>query len=170
MNKLRTVLTTIILLIIVSCGESETQKTFSNDNYSIEYPGSWEFDDSGKFNTKFLIYSNAEILDGFRENVNLTVQNLPGDTTLKQFEEATKQQLSQVPKSKIIKSNIIKLNDKDVFEIVWQGYVTNKDLKFKQHCYLEDNKAHIVTFTAKQDTYEKYEEKASKILNSFILK
>ncbi|WP_400076929.1 PsbP-related protein [Winogradskyella sp. R77965] len=170
MNKFRTVLATIILLIIVSCGESDMQKTFSNDNYSIEYPESWDFDDSGKFNTKFLIYSNTEILDGFRENVNFTIQNLPEDTTLKQFVEGTKQQLSQIPKSKIIKSNIIKLNNKDVFEIVWQGYVTNNDLKFKQHCYLEDNKAHIVTFTAKQDTYEKYEEKASKILNSFILK
>ena len=157
-------------MIIASCGESETQEIFSNDNYSIEYPQSWEFDDSGKFNSKFLIYSNTEILDEFRENVNLTVQNLPSGTTLKKFEEVTKQQLSQVPKSKIIKSNIIKLNGKDVFEIVWQGYVTNNDLKFKQHCYLEDNKAHIVTFTATQDTYEKYEEKASNILNSFILK
>jgi len=173
LKNMKNVLTLLIFitLSLVSCKNKaeDVFKKHTKDNYSIEYPESWDLDTSGQYNTQFLIFSNTGIIDTFRENVNLTIENLPSNVTLTQYAEAAKQQIAPIPKVKTISSNIIQINGNEVFEIVWQGYVNNADLKFKQQCRIKDNKAYIVTFTAKQTTYDTYIDTAEKILNSFTL-
>lgn len=163
---------TIILTFIISCKDNSDDKlvNYSKDNYSIDYPESWDLDTSGQHNTTFLIFSNAGIIDGFRENVNLVIQNSPNqDLILSQFAELTEKDLKSIPKSKIIKSEIGQKNGKEFYELVWKGFVANNDLHFKQYYFTDNNKAYILTFTALQDTYEEFEKVGSKILDSFKL-
>jgi len=166
----------LILLILITATQISCKKNSSNvfekyskDNYTIDYPDSWKLDISGQYNTEFLIFSSSNITDNFRENVNLTIENLPRNITLSQYAEAAKKQVATVLKVKTISSNIIQRNGNEIFEIVWQGYVNNNDLKFKQQCHIKNGKAYIITFTAKQTTYDNYIDTAAKILNSFTL-
>ena len=159
----------VVISVLFSCNSSTKIETYSTSDYTIDYPYSWDLDTSGQYNTEFLLFSNSSITDIFRENINLTTENLPKNTTLSQYADAAKKQIAPVPKVKIFSSEITHNNGNEVLEIVWQGYVNNSDLKFKQQCHIKDSKAYIVTFTAKQTTYDDYQDTATKILNSFTL-
>lgn len=171
---MKKIITTVLLLttFIQSCKNNDKVelKKHATNEFAIEYPNFWELDTSGQYNTKFMIFSDTEIIDNFRENVNLTVQSLPSSiTTLSQFVEDTEKQLASIPKSEILKSEIFKKNGVDYYQLIWKGYVANRDLKFKQYCFIKSNKTYIVTLTTKQSTYDNFVETGTEILNSFTL-
>ncbi len=138
---------------------------FKKDNFKIKYPENWKLDTSGQMNSSFILFSPKTDDDLFVENINLIIQDLSGQNLdLESYSELSENQIkSMVPNSKLIENK--KVNNHK--EVVWSGYVTNNDLKFKQYYYVIDNKAYVLTFSALESEYDNYLKIGTEILNSF---
>ena len=162
----------VLFLVLTSMNVTGQElKEFDTKAYAITYPGTWTLDTSGQMNTSFLIFSKLEENDTFRENINLTIQDLTGmNLDLKGYTALSENQIKSVKDSEIFESKELTKNNTPYHQIVWKGFVAGKNLKFKQLYYIKDNQAFLVTFTCEQATYDDYVEAGTAILNSFILK
>lgn len=148
-------------------------KTLTQNNYTIQYPSNWELSQKGEMNTSFFIFSPFDSdKDIFRENVNLLIQDLSGkNIDLNKYVEISEKQIkSLITNSNISESIRLKKNDKQYHKIIYSGEQGAFKLMFIQYYWVIDNKAYVLTFTSKKDTYNSFKETANKILDSFELK
>ena len=149
---------------------SSKWKTQSTKEFSVQYPPQWEYDDSGLMGTNFIIFSPQEnSSDQFRENVNYSTQDVSQyNMTLDQFVELTEQQLFQmITDAKLISSERISHHNKEMHRIEYAGKQGQFSLTFYQLFWIENGIAHVLTFTAEEDQYEKYSSTARKIIKEF---
>ena len=73
----------LIFLVLVMfarisfCQSIGSKVSFSNNDFSIEYPATWKLDTSNTFTKDFFLYSPLENeSDKFSENINLVIQDL----------------------------------------------------------------------------------------------
>lgn len=175
MKKLKflTLLTLLISFTAFSQTTKEGWTTKALDNYSIQYPQDWEFDDSGQLGTQFLIFSPQKTAaDAFRENINLFVQDLTDKgIDLDKFVEITEEQVKTFfTGGKILSSERIKSGDSEYHKIVYIGKQGKYDLKFEQYYQIVNEKAYVLTLTCELSQFEKYQKTGEGILNSFKLK
>ena len=57
------------------------------------------------------------------------------------------------------------IDDIDIFE----GNFNGLDLKFLQYDFVKDDKAYVLTFSAKRNEFENYQKGTQKVMNSFKL-
>ncbi len=162
----------VTLLFIVCtclCFAQNTNKKYEKDNYSITYPSNWELNVSGQMNSTFILFSELEKEDTFRENINLLVQDLTDqEMTIESYGQITKSQIKeQLPGSKILESSFDK--EKNRYIMIWSGNVGSGQLKFKQYFFIKKEKVYILTFTTTPEVYNDYIELGNEILNSFTL-
>ena len=74
-----------------------------------------------------------------------------------------------VPNGKIIESKYVN-DDQPHYVIIWTGFVSGNNLKFKQLFFLENESAYVLTFTTLPETFDQYIDLGNKILNSSKLK
>jgi serine/threonine-protein kinase len=164
-------ITTLFFLatMVASC-QTKLEK-YSKDNYTISYPKNWKMNTSGQMGSEFIIFSEIEKNETFRENVNLLTQDLKGQSfTLKSFAEMSKNQIKNtVPNSTIIESKIVDSASQPYYILVWKGKIGPNELQLKQQIYIKEEKAYIISFTALPESYARFAETADKIFNSFIL-
>ncbi len=148
-------------------------KTLDESNYSIQYPSTWDLNQSGQMNTSFILFSPLESdKDQFKENVNLLIQDLNGlNVDLNKFTEISESQIkTMVTNSKLIESKRIK-NGLDEFQsIIYSGDQGIFHLQFMQHYWIINDKAFVLTFTSEKDKFAEFKDMSEKILNSFTLK
>ncbi|MFY0630117.1 MAG: hypothetical protein JXR05_07025 [Flavobacteriaceae bacterium] len=161
-----------ILLVLLTLNlHSQTKKeVYKKDNYSIEYPTDWKFDNSGFRGTSFTITSSVSTEgDKFGENINMIIQDLTAyDLDLDEYVLLSKNQFSTgVPGSKFIKDERSKNKDYEYHTIVVEADMNNFSLKMKQVYIIKNKKAYVLTFTAEKSQYENYIKVGDEILNSF---
>ncbi|CAN5604416.1 hypothetical protein BH11BAC2_BH11BAC2_22490 [soil metagenome] len=158
---------------ILTPSENVVWKTFDTTAYSIQYPGDWELDKSGKMNTSFILFSPVmDANDQFKENVNLLVQDLGEDKVdLTQYTDLTIGQIKKgLPNSTLLLSKRIKSETSEYQKMIYTGDQSTFHLQFEQYYRIMDGKAIVLTFSAEQSTFESYQELAERILNSFVIK
>jgi hypothetical protein len=179
-KQMLNIISSILLLSIVTCGQTTISqelnqtiinwKTLDLSNYSIQYPSTWELNQSGQMNTSFVLFSPLESdNDKFKENVNILVQDLTGyNIDLNKYTEISEGQIkTMVTNSSLIESKRIK-NGKDEFhKIIYSGDQGIFHLQFEQYYWVVNDKAFILTFTSEKDKFENFKEIGEKILNSF---
>lgn len=141
--------------------------------YSIQYPEGWEFKSTGEMGIEFIILSTAENkTDSFRENVNLTIEELSlTDASLENYAAVTGEHIKMLIKDvKFLSSETISDDGDEYHKLIYEGKQGKKDLTFEQYFRVKGNKAYVLTFTSKQNEYEKYKSTAEKIMNSFRIK
>ena len=103
------ILSFVLLLSLFACGQASTKqnedtkepqadagwKSFSQANYSIKYPATWELNQSGQMGTAFILFTPKESeKDDFRENINLLTQDLSGrNIDLSKYTEISESQI-----------------------------------------------------------------------------
>ena len=103
-------LTFILLISVVACGQTTNKqdsgnknpqtisdwKTVDQLNYSIQYPPTWELNQSGQMGASFFLFSPLESdKDKFKENVNLLIQDLSGQNIdLNKYTEISEGQIN----------------------------------------------------------------------------
>src|SRR5665647_1534763 len=105
-SRLKIVGFVIVMIGLQSCGQkkqttsadskSDGWNTFQTSEYSIKYPVTWDFNNSGQMGIAIQIFSTqTSPSDNFRENVNLVIQDLTGQTvkTLDQFTQLSESQI-----------------------------------------------------------------------------
>lgn len=162
---------TIALLLSASI-YAQTSK-LSGDDYSIDYPESWELDQSGQMGTIFILMSKAKSeTDGFRENINMLRQNFAAlGVDKKDYMELSINAIEgMLTNGKILTNEKLKKDGLEYQKVVYTGDVGMRKLKFIQHYYLTDKSAYVLTFSAEESEFDDYVKQAEKTLDSFELK
>ncbi|MEI8204517.1 MAG: PsbP-related protein [Bacteroidota bacterium] len=178
---MKTFFSSIIFLAFISCGQTQTGnkqkldnwKTYENESFSIQYPPDWELDQSGQVGTSFIIFSPLESeQDGFRENINLIIQDLEGkNIDLTKFASISVEQVnSMVTKVNIIEKKRITEGKDDYYKIIYTGDQGIFHLEYEQYYWVQQSKAFILTFTGEQNKFSKFKKEGESILNSFLIK
>lgn len=177
----------LFLLSIVACARSGAKeeanstkqqpikdwKTLDQAICSIQYPGTWDKDESGQMGTSFFILSPVESTeDKFRENVNLLIQDLTGkNIDLNKYTDISENQIKTLAvNSNLVESKRIKNAGEEYQKVIYSADQGGAHLKFEQYFFIVKEKAYVLTFSSELNKFDQYKEVAEKILNSFQLK
>jgi len=163
------------LLIFFTEGYSQVEKEawilMDQSDFALSYPAIWSLDQSGQAGTKFILFIGQNN-SGFRDNVNLIIQDLKGlgfdldkYVTLSEGQVKTMITNSQVIESKRIKSELGEFQ-----EVIFTGDQGVFHLKWRQRYWVKGEKAFVLTLTTSQTTYEQYTQVSQKLFDSVQLK
>ncbi len=124
--------------------------SFEQETYRIQYPHFWTIDTSHQMATEFILYSpQRDTADLFKENINLIIQDFGENTvSLDEYVYGTSNSLANYFKnSKMFLSERKKANNLTYHQLIYQGTMNNRDLKFEQYLWIQNNKAYVLTLT-----------------------
>lgn len=148
--------------------EAKGLKEINRNGYSIQYDSSFRLDESGKNGTEFYLFTATGSGDNFAENINLMIQNLGVlKYDLNQFVALSEKQIKA--NGKIIESIRKNKNGQEFHILIFEAKMNGFDLKFLQYDYVRDDKAYVLTFSAKKDEFENYRKEIVKVMDSFKL-
>lgn len=164
-----------LVLSLNSFGQNKetSWKTINDNTYSIQYPDNWELNTDKSMGTSFILFTEqTSSEDKFRENINLSIQNLEGyNLNLDAYVAISEEQISKmVTNGIIIESKRLNTNKTEFQKIIFTGKQGLFQLKFVQYYFVKDEKAYVLTFTCEEIQYEKYNIIVEQILESFLLK
>lgn len=163
----------LALSLLVSVAFSQEMKTFTKDNYTIDYDSAWEINgNQTQPGVQFMIMSNesTQTKDGFRENINLASESLKGQvlTASEYLNIALEQIKAQIPTAKIISSKSIDINGIDANETVWSAdFGNNMVLQFKQVALVRGGNGYVLTFSSSTAEYKDHIKSADLMMKSF---
>lgn len=148
-------------------------KTLDESNFVVQYPSSWELNQSGQQGTTFIVLSAMESADDkFRENVNLIIQDLTGHNLgLDEYTVISTDQIRHmIPNSSILENKKMSTANHEFQKVIYTGEPGTYKLKFEQYYFVIDKQAFVLTLTCEQDKFDQFEEVGERILKSFRLK
>ncbi len=137
------------------------------DNYSIKVHKDWIVELNPLDETSLFIYMDLE--DDFTENINLLIRDL-GNSKLTLDEIVKTERADLETQATVLSSERIIVPNKEYQRMVMTSPFYGEDLKFIQHFFLKDSKVYILTFTALERDFDKYEKIAEQIMQSFKVK
>lgn len=161
---MKKVLTLLLFSISIISYSQDDWIKLERDPYSISYPSTWELNESGQMGTKFIIAAPVQ-MDGdqFQENINLIVQDVSAhNMDLTDFVNLSEQQIGSIF-GPIEKSERVG----DMHKLVYKGTMGTMNLKLVQYLSMNGGDAYILTFTAEQKEFDKYETIAIQIMDGF---
>ncbi len=169
--KLKPIFLLLISISINSCQKksSDTKNTIESNDYFMFYKSNLELDESGKNGSTFFLFTKkTNSNDNFVENLNLVIQNLEGmNIDLNKFVAISDSQIKT--NGNLIESKRILGKKQEYQRYIFEGKMNNFDLKFLQYDFVKNNKAYILTYTAKKEDFEKYLPQMQESMNSFTL-
>lgn len=162
----------LLVPVLLQAQKVSELKTYSKDNYSIQYAANWDLNTEGQMGTTFVLFSKpSSANDKFRENVNLMVQDLSGyNVDLDTYAAISEQQLKSMVTAFVMLENKKKKDALGEYQhVIYKGEQGNFKLTFEQHYRIINNKAYVLTFTAEQTEYDKFKPTTSVMFNSFKL-
>jgi hypothetical protein len=176
-----------LIVTFVACGQSSKSKTktevvsgnFENwksieeTDYSIQYPEIFTLNKPGQMGMDFVLMSEqTSKQDLFRENVNLTIQDLTGQNIdLNKYVEISENQIkTMVTEVNLIESKRLTDKNKELQKVIFTGKQGQFDLKWLQFYWVENNKSYVLTLTCEINQYDNYVSVGENIMNTFKIK
>jgi hypothetical protein len=145
-------------------------KTFTQSNYSIQYPPNWDLNPNPGLGLNFAVLSRLENgNDLFRENVALMIQNLAGrNIDLDKFATISEEQVRTVAVNGVLlESSRMEDGQYPHQHLVYTSDQNNYHLTTEQYYWVQGQQAYILTLSCEQDKYDAYKRVGEQILNSF---
>lgn len=142
-----------------------------DEKFELYFPNTWEVKEN-YMETKVMGLSPVvDEEDTFRENINVTTENLIGKQTLSNYKKAVQSSLKKsMPGIELIETDDdVQLGNRKAYSHVFQDYTTTQPYKFKQYYFISNSRAYALTFTAETDTYDEYLPIAEQIASTFRL-
>ncbi|MDZ4664729.1 MAG: hypothetical protein SGJ15_07625 [Bacteroidota bacterium] len=176
MKKPQLIVLTFLASAFIAQGQSPPKiekgwKTFSQDNYTIQYPENWLLDSAPKMGMSLVVFSKlTSPNDQFKENINLLVQDLKGkNIDLTKYVEISEEQISTLAANgKLIETKRRKENGSEFQKMIYTSDDQMFKLKYEQYYWIKNEKAYVLTCEASQ--FETYKAPGEKIMNSFKFK
>ena len=180
--KLSTAIATTFILLAGGIGgwlflqqkESEPEVSFSvyenpNHGFKVDYPEAWSKQSRDDFfATGITFFSPLEgESDNFKEQVSILVENLPSDVDLEQYTEDSIAEIKKLSDPDAENAKEFDLGKHEGRQVIYTGEVSGSKVQRMQTWSVEDNRAYIVTYTAKPDSYDTYLPTVEKIMESF---
>jgi PsbP len=146
-------------------------QAYTQKDFTIKYPKIWALDTSKVMGSQVVLFSPIEDAnDTFKENVNVMVQDLKGyNLTLKDYAELSEKQITTlVTNGKIYESKVVKTPLGECYQSTYSMEQETVKLKLMCFCYIKNEKAYLITFTALAEKFEAYKNTGVQIMNSFI--
>ncbi len=109
--------------------------------------------------------------DKFSENINFIIEDLGGqDITLADYAKITKQQLEQYIEDYVFENEAFATagNGKEYFNLIYKGKGEGgKKLKWLQSITISSGKAYVVSYTAEENSFDKFFDQAREIAASW---
>jgi serine/threonine-protein kinase len=139
--------------------------------FNVSYPETWELNVSDNVVTFFSPLESDS--DQFRENVNVMVQDLSEQpTTMAEYTEGTKTWVREGGGVLQLEREI-KLAGETATEVAYtmpgKSLGMDMDVMFHQVWILKNNKAYLMTYAARPESYATFEEMGAGIFKSFKL-
>jgi hypothetical protein len=170
--KLKLIFLFLISISIYSCQKksADDKNTIESKEYYMFYKSNLELDESGKNGSTFFLYTKkTSTNDDFVENLNLIIQNLDGmNIDLNKFVAISDNQIKT--NGNLIESKRILSKHHEYHRYIFEGKMNNFELKFLQFDFVKNNKAYVLTYTAKKKDFETYLPQMEESMNSFTLK
>ncbi|MBA3704323.1 MAG: hypothetical protein H0W84_00030 [Bacteroidetes bacterium] len=161
----------LILLIINPAFFLMNWLNYSDNNlkFSIKYPATWIKQPNP--NIMVFLSPKENVMDMFQENVNVILQNLSRQPmTIEQYTEVTKRQVvDNFGASAIVSLKNVTIAGETGRELIYNMNYQGKKLKVKQCWIIKNHNAYLLTYTAEPEQYNKYENIAVEMTNSFKL-
>lgn len=161
----------IIIAISGYCQAKTNFLTYDNPEYRIEirYPSDWSKTEQVMGATAAFLSPQEGTSDDFQENVMINVQDISASPmTLEQYTQLGINQIKQIiTDASIIESNTTTLGGNLAHDLVFTGKQGQYNLKWNQVFTVKNNKAYVLTYTAKMNTYDNFLEAAKEIKESF---
>jgi len=139
-------------------------KEIKKADYSIKIHKDWLVELYPEDEIDLYIYIDTQ--DDFVENINLIVHEVNNEKiTLDQIAKSVEAEFSI--QGKILSSQTIITPYRQYQRIVVTSRLYGENLKFIQHFFLKNTKIYILTFTALEIDFDKYEKVAEQIMQSF---
>lgn len=176
--KFKLVILFIAVLQLAGCQKDQKSETINSKNdtkkisrngYSITYDSSFRLDESGSNGTEFYLFSQkVKSGDDFVENINLMIQDLETlKYDLNQFVTLSESQIKT--NGKLIESVRKKSGEKEYHILIFEGKFNGLDLKFLQYDFVKNDKAYVLTFSAKKNEFADYQKQMEMVMNTFEL-
>ncbi|HSU27126.1 MAG TPA: PsbP-related protein [Chitinophagaceae bacterium] len=151
---------------------NQNWKTLHHDNFSVQYPTSWELHENGPMGIIFMLMSPIESTkDKIRENINLIIQDLAENIiNLNQFVAISEKQLKIImPNSLLIESKRIRNGNGEHHKIVYTADQDAFHLKVEQYYWVMEKKVYMLTFTCEKAKFDAFKKIGERILNTFVI-
>ena len=169
----KTILIMSSLLLMASCDKASDKKTMSGEpfkgtNYSIKFPSNWERKD-GFMGCDLMALSPAEgANDNFRENANITLENLPSRISLEKYAELSRENMKKLLSDfEIIEETEANLNGHTFKRFVSTYRMGEIDIKAVLYLTTKDKAGYNITFSASPETYDSYIDEFESIAKTF---
>lgn len=161
----------IFLITVVVTGCAEQFKTYVNyaQRIKIHYPVAWIMQEEVMGAVVTFNSAQEGANDRFQENVSIIIQDLGEQkVTLKQYTEAVIGQLPRImPGLNLIESKPIILSKNPAHKIICTAQQAEFRLKILQVWTIKDNRTYMLTFTAEEGKYPKFDKTVEKMLKTF---
>ena len=144
---------------------------YENTDYGfkVERPELWSIQNRDDFFatgvTFFAPLENDS--DGFKERVSILVEDLPSDVSLEQYTEDSIAEIKKLSDPNVGDAQTVNLGTNEGRQIIYIGEVNNNTVQRMQTWAIEDNRAYIVTYTARPDSYNTYLPTVEQMIESF---
>jgi hypothetical protein len=183
MKQIKFIKAVILVAIMAACGQGKQNnmqneipsdwKIFEQNDFSIRFPDSFELNTSGVLGSSFILFpKNTSLDDKFLTNINLLIQDLQKfNISLDDYLKIIEIQIETMRSNgNLIESERVNKNNFEFQKIIYTGMQGQLKLKFEQYCIVNNEKAYILTFTAKEEHFDTYKTEVEIIMNSFIIK
>ncbi len=147
--------------------------SFGPQVFMIEVPEQWEINNVANVGTVFIALTPADNKDdAFSENINLVTQDLTGkNVDLQYYIEYSEAQIEKyITDVEALQGKYIEIAGLPSYELEYFGRQGGMMLKFKQHFWIVNEIAYILTTTIEKDKLNIYEPTMSTIMNTFRFK
>ena len=136
--------------------------------FNIHYPAKWEKKERVSGTAAMFIAPKADGKETFRANVNVVEQDIPGDTDLKKFSEASLSVLDKLLKNyKEIERKEVTIGTTQAVRVVYT--YTFEDIELKSLLVLAVNgkNGYAITCSADSAGFDAFKQPFDDIINSF---
>jgi hypothetical protein len=110
--------------------------------------------------------------DLFRENVNLVIQDLTGQSIdLDKYVAISEGQIkSMITDGNLLESKRLTDKNNEFQRVIYTGKQGQFDLKWEQYYWVKNKKAFVLTLTCEMNQYDKYVSVGDQIMATFMIK
>lgn len=136
-------------------------------DFRVSYPAEWSFKEISRVVT--FISPKESIADDYNENISISVESLPQKAvTLEQYASTVLSDLTL----KRLNNELISYGEKlikkrPVYFVIWKN---TTGLKLKRYILFSGSGVYNITYTAKEDKFDRYLPQAEQILGSLEIK
>lgn len=170
---------TVLVLSLISVtafpviAKSSVNSYKSSDGYSINYPASWtQQDQKSTYNITLFKSPPESETDDFAENVNVVVEKAPNLNLNKYYTLAMS--MMNDPKNpyplqdfKILKTGDKTVNKMPAKYLIYSHNYAGKGLEVKTYIFYKNNNGYVLTCTATNESFPKYEATFDQIVSTF---